>query len=171
MKKKSKKANKINLKKLDKQDKALLGTMALLIVLVAVLAIMALGLKNNNNSNKKVNIIIPILEEKTQNEIGVDLSQMSIGETKEYIFKVSNYKSREVNKKNVKYDIVITSSENATIELYKEDSNKNLVAKENYEIKGNKLPKNKKSEDEYHMIIKVTKKPTKTDKITLKINS
>lgn len=35
---------------------------------------------------------------------------MKKGETKEYIFKVSNYKKREVNEKELDYEIVITPS-------------------------------------------------------------
>lgn len=170
MNKNSKKTNKLNLKKLDKQDKALLVTLALLVVLVVTLAVVALNLKNTV-SKEKANIVIPILEAKTQNEIGVDLSGMSVGETKEYIFKVSNYKGKDVNKKELTYDILITPSESATIELYKNDSKKDLVAENDYELEDNKLSKKKKTEDEYHMIIKTTKKPEKKDKIAIKINS
>lgn len=169
MTKQSKKKKKFNLKDLDKQDKALLGTLALLIVLVAVLAVIALNIKNNEQ-NKKANIVIPVLEEQTQNEISVDLSDMKKGETKEYIFKISNYKQAEVNEKEITYDIIITSSESAKIKLYKGDSKKNLLA-EDLNVEDNKLPKDKKTEDEYHLIIEATKEPGKTDKITLKINS
>ena len=170
MKKNSKKKSNFNFKKLDKQDKALLGTMALLLILVIVLAIVALTLKNNA-ANKKANITIPILEKQTQNEISVDLSEMAAGETKEYIFKISNYKDKDVNDKAITYNIEITPNDNATIKLYKEESTKDLLAEKDYEITDNKLPKDKKTEDEYHMIIKTTKKPAKEDKITLKINS
>lgn len=169
MKKNSKRKN-INLKKLDKQDKALLCTMGVLIVLVIILAIVALCMKNST-STTKANITIPILEKGTQNEISVDLADMKKGETKEYIFKVSNYKKRGVNEKELDYEIVITPSSNASIELYKGESTKNLIAKDDYEIEGNSLPKDKKTEDEYHMIIKATSTPKKGDKITLKINS
>lgn len=170
MKKSSKKTKKTKLKKLDKQDKILLGTLGLLIILVIILTITALNLKDKA-STKKVNITIPILEEQTKNEISVDLSEMTAGETKEYVFKISNYKDKDINKNNINYDILITPSKNATIQLYKNGSTKNLVAKNNYEIEDNKLQKNKKLEDEYHMIIKTTKTPERKDRIVLKINS
>lgn len=170
MKKKAKKpTKKSKMKKLDKQDKILLITLVLLIILVIALLISALNLKNKES--KKANITIPILEKQTKNEISVDLSEMASGETKEYIFKVSNFKDKVVNEKNANYNILITPSKNAIVELYKKGSTKNLVAKNVYEIENNKLPKNKKTEDEYHMIIKTTKTPNKTDKIVLKINS
>lgn len=161
---------KFDFKKLDKQDKALLSTIALLVVLVIVLAAIALNLKNNEQ-NKKANIVIPILEEQTQNEISVDLSEMKKGDTKEYIFKVSNYKLSDVNEEKINYDIEISTSENVSIELYKGDSDKNLLSGEDYVIENNKLPKNKKTEDIYRLIIKATNSLTTTDKITLKINS
>lgn len=170
MKKNSKKKNKFNFKKIDKQDKALLGTIGLLIILVVILTLVALNLKNNEQ-NQKANIVIPVLEEQTKNEISVDLSDMTKGETKEYIFKVSNYKQGTVNSKNVEYDIIITSSESATIELYKDDSKDNLLKNNVLTIENNILEKGKKIEDEYHLIIKATNEPSETDKITLQINS
>ena len=99
--KKTKKTKKFKFSKLDKQDKALLTTMAGLVVLVAVLAVVALNLKNNEQ-NEKANIVIPVLEENTQNEISVDMSEMKKGDTKEYIFKVTNYKVRDINEEKIK---------------------------------------------------------------------
>ncbi len=170
MKKNIKKKDKINSKKLDKQDKALLGTMGLLLVLIIVLMVVAINLKATTSSSK-ANITIPVLESKTQNEISVDLSEMHSGETKEYIFKIENYKGKEINTKDISYDIVITPSESASIKIYKGDSTKNLIINNDYKIENNKLPKDKKTEDEYHMIIKAIKTPMKKDKITLKIMS
>ncbi len=164
-----KKKTKTNKKVLDKRDKVLLVAFAALLVLVAVLLGVALNLKNS--SNVKANITIPILTKTSTNELSVDLSEMTAKEEKEYIFKVSNYKGKEVANTNITYTINITPSENASIELYKNSSKNNLLEGNNYTITKNSLPKSKKKEDEYHLIIKVKNTPAKNDRISLKINS
>ena len=128
--KKTKKTKKFKFSKLDKQDKALLTTMAGLVVLVAVLAVVALNLKNNEQ-NEKANIVIPVLEENTQNEISVDMSEMKKGDTKEYIFKVTNYKVRDINEEKIKYSISVTPTLSASIKLYKNNSDDNLIKNKN----------------------------------------
>lgn len=157
------------LKKMDKQDKTLLGTFIVLTIVVIVLASIAISQKNSQK-NKKVNITIPVLEEQTQNEISVDLSGMKPGENKKYIFKVSNYKQEEINKHKINYEIAITKAECVEIELYKGNTKENLL-KDKMIVENNILPKNKKTEDEYLLIIIPKTKPAKNDKITLKITS
>ena len=171
--KKTKKTKKFKFSKLDKQDKALLTTMAALVVLVAVLAVIALNLKNNEQ-NEKANIVIPVLETNTQNEISVDLTDMEKGDTKEYIFKVTNYKVRDINEKKIKYSISITPSLSASVKLYKNGSDENLIktnsngSNSTYTITKNILEKNKKDEDSYHLIIEALNSPENKDRITLK---
>ncbi len=174
--KKIKKTKKFKFSKLDKQDKALLSTMAALVVLVAALSVVALNLKNNEQ-NEKANIVIPMLEENAQNEISVDLADMEEGDTKEYIFKVTNYKIRDINEEKIKYSISVTPALSANIKLYKNNSNKNLIKNNTNEVNStftitnNVLAKDKKVEDSYLLIIEAKKTPTKNEKITLKINS
>ena len=156
-------------KKMDKQDKTLLGTFIVLTIIVIVLASIAISQKNAQK-NENVNIIIPVLEEQTQNEISVDLSSMKPGDNKEYTFKISNYKQEEINKHKINYEIAITKAECVEIELYKGNEKENLL-KNKMVVENNILPKNKKTEDEYLLIIRTKTKPSKTDKITLKITS
>lgn len=153
-----------------KQDNALLITFVILVILVIVLTIIAINMKNAKEK-EKANIIIPVLEKNAESEIGVDISQMKKGESKEYIFKVSNYKDKDINEEVLTYDIDVTPSEKAKIKLYKNGSNKNLIDEDDLLIEENKLPKKDKTEDEYHMIIEVTSQPDSQDKITLKIQS
>ena len=153
-----------------KQDNALLATFGILVVLVIVLTVVALNMKNLTEE-EKANIVIPVLEVGTESEISVDISDMKKGEKKEYIFKVSNYKNKEVIEETLQYDIGITPSEHAKIKLYKNGSNTNLYDENDLLIEDNKLPKSKKTEDEYHMIIETTSTPESKDVITVKINS
>ena len=71
-------------KTLQKQDKALIITFVGLIVLVIALAIVALNMKTITD-REKANIVIPILEEHSENVISVELNDMAKGDVKEYI--------------------------------------------------------------------------------------
>ena len=73
--------------------------------------------------------------------------------------------------KNINYNIDITPSDKASIKLYKNDIEKNLISDTDMFIENNPLLKNKKNEDEYRMIIHVIDTPEKNDNITIKITS
>ncbi len=168
-----KKNKKFNLKKLDKQDKALLGTLVSLLILVAVLGIVALNMKEGI---EEANITIPILEEASRNEISVDLADMKAGDTKEYVFNVTNFRDNDVNKKKVTYEIEVINAPCATITIKKNENSKtdfqtHTIKNENTKLTDNKLPKNQKTTDTYHMTIKAIETPSKGEKITLKINN
>lgn len=156
-------------KKVTNQEKALLIVFFLLCLLVIGLLIAVIRIKNQGTN--KANVLIPVLKESMESEIGVDLSSLKASEEKEYVFKIANYKGSEVNKQEIKYDINITPSESATIELYKNNSKTNLLADNNYKLLDNVLMKNKKTEDEYHLLIKMKSKPINNDKITIIISS
>lgn len=169
MKKEVKKQAKKN-RKYTNQDKALLSTFVILAILVIILIVIALNMKNIVNE-EKVNITIPVLEVNSQNEISIDISEMKVGEIKNYNFKIANYKDSNVNNEEISYDISIIASENVTIELYKNDSNKNIIKDNNLIIENNKLPKDKKKEENYRLAIKAKKQVLNNENITLKINS
>lgn len=157
-------------KKYTKQDKALLSTFIILVILVIILMVIALNMKNIANE-EKVNITIPVIEVNSQNEISVDISDMKAGEIKNYNFKITNYKDGKVNNEEINYDISIIASENVTIELYKNDSNKNIIKDKNLTIENNNLPKDKKKEENYRLVIKTKKQVSSNENITLKISS
>lgn len=154
----------------SKQDNALLTTFIILVILVIALTVVALNMKNISNK-EKANITIPVLEKNSESEISVDISDMNKGDKKEYIFKVTNFKDRILLNNNITYDISITPSENATVKLYKNNSDKNLISENDLLIENNKLPKKDKTSDEYHLIIEANQQPSSKEVITIKINS
>ena len=87
------------------------------------------------------------------------------------IFVVSNFNEKEVLKKEVEYDVDVTPTENTTVKVYKNSSNDNLLTEDDLLIENNKFKAKKKTEDTYKVVITAKKKPTETEKITLKINS
>ena len=157
-------------KTIQKQDKALIITFVGLIVLVIALAIVALNMKTITD-REKANIVIPILEENSENVISIELNDMVKEDVKEYIFVVSNFKDKEILKKSIEYDVDVTPTENTTVKVYKNSSNDNLLTEDDLLIENNKFKAKKKTEDTYKVVITAKEKPTETEKITLKINS
>lgn len=157
-------------KKLEKQEKTLLLSIVVLIIAIILLSIYAVNLKSIT-AKKTSNITIPILEEKTENILSIDISNMKKSEVKEYIFKVTNFRKNNIIDKNINYKIEINNSENLTLKMYKNsDFERNIISNTNV-IEENKLEKSKKITDEYHLVIKVKNTPQKDEKITIKITS
>ena len=78
-------------KKIDKQEKTLLISIVVLLIAIISLSIYAVNLKNIA-AKKASNITIPILKEKTENILTINLADMKLEESIEYIFKVTNYR-------------------------------------------------------------------------------
>lgn len=166
-KSKNKKSNK---KQYTKQEKLLLATFVGLIILVIILGVVAINMDNLTKNNTS-NIIIPILEANSENEISVEIDDMTKGDTKEYIFSVSNYKDNKMLKQNVTYSVDVIPTENVSIKLFKNGSTDNLLTKDDLLIENNNLKKSTKTEDIYKVVIKAESNPSKEEKITIKINS
>ena len=159
-----------NKKHYTKQDIILVATFVGLIILVLILGIVALNMDNLTKDNNS-NIVIPILEANAENEISVEIGDMTKGDTKEYIFKVSNYKDQKRLNENVTYSIDILPTENVSVKVFKNGSTDNLLTKDDLLIENNNLKKDIKTEDLYKVVIKAASNPSKAEKITIKINS
>ena len=72
----------------------LLLVFLVLLIVVIILGIKAFTMRDTGIDSVEADIVIPVIEENTNNTIQVDLSEMSIGGLQEYIFKVSNYKGK-----------------------------------------------------------------------------
>lgn len=151
-------------------EKILMLIFIVMIIIVIVLAVIAINLKNKAEK-EKTNITIPIIETNSQSEISVDISEMKKGDTKEYIFKITNYKDKEIIDKKISYNIDITPSDKVSLKLYKNDIKSNIITDSDMLVENNELLKNEKNEDEYRMIIDVIETPEETDNITIKITS
>lgn len=153
-------------------EKVLLITFLILLIVVLILGIKVFDLKNKNTNKIKANLVIPILEEKSMNEFSIDISKLKLGEVKEYIFKINNYKDKLVNSKELDYTIRVTKPASVDLKLYKDDNNTNLFSPEKTtEEFAVKLPKENKKSDLYRLIIKVNKKVSKNERVFIKIES
>lgn len=166
----TKKMKNSKVKKYNKQDKILIYTFIGLIALVLVLGIVVLNV-DKIYKNKKTDITIPILEEKSENQWSVDISNMEKDEEKNYFFSVSNYKDDKILKEGIPYNIEITAEDSVNISVYKNNSTKNLVTYDDMIIENNIFEKDRKTEDLYKVVIKAKTKPQKGEKLTIKINS
>ncbi len=150
------------------QEKALAVTLIILAIIVVILLVIALVQKSSNKTKEQSHITIPVLEENVESRISINLSELS--ESNEYVFIVSNYKDKDINKKVIDYDIEITNNDNVRVEIYKNDI-KNTVIDNDYEVEGNKLTKNKKQEDVYKLVITDTKNIKENSELIVEIDS
>lgn len=163
-----KKETQVEKKLVLNQEKALAVTLIVLAVLVVILLVIALVQKNKSKDIEKSSITIPVLEENVESRIAINLSELP--ESQEYVFIVSNYKDKKINKRTLEYDVEITNNDNVRIEIYKNGKKRNVLS-DDYEVEDNKLAKNKKQEDVYKLVIKDTKNIKANSELVIEIDS
>lgn len=153
-------------------EKILLVSFVALLILVIILAFVAVNKKKEYDKKQSADIIMPIIEKGVNNTFNVDISNLKEKGLKSYSFRITNYKDKKINSKQIEYKISINTLENdVELKLYKNKDDKNLLANSNkYEITA-KLPKDKKQEDVYTLIIKANKEIEKNQTIEVKVLS
>ena len=114
----TKKTNKkIDYKKVVTNEKFLLGVFILLAVFVCILGCFVIKEMNSNRVIDKTNVVLPIVEENTNNGLEID----AYGLTKErfYVIKVTNYHEKDINDEEFEYTIDIENDTKATIKVTK----------------------------------------------------
>lgn len=157
---------KLDYKKVVTTEKFLLGIFILLAVFVCILGCFVIKEMNSNRVIDKTNVVLPIVEENTNNTLEID----AYGLTKErfYVIKVTNYHDKDINKDDFEYSIDIENDTKATIKVTKNEDETNLI-KNNKKtvITGQKLGKDKKQEDYYYVSIVHDGGVVKDDKIKI----
>lgn len=153
-------------------EKILLVSFVVLLILVIILAFVAVNKKKEYDKKQSADIIMPIIEKGVNNTFSVDISNLKEKGLRSYSFKITNYKDKKINTKQIEYKLSINTLENdVELKLYKNKDDKNLLANSNkYEIT-TKLPKDKKQEDVYTLIIKANKEIEKNQTIEVKVLS
>lgn len=153
-------------------EKILLISFIALLVLVIILTIVAVNKKKEYDKKQSTDIIMPIIEKGVNNTFNIDISNLKEKGLKSYSFKITNYKDKKTNSKQIEYKLSINTLENdVELKLYKNKDDKNLLTNsEKYEITA-KLPKDKKQEDVYTIIIKANKATGKNKTIEVKVAS
>lgn len=170
----NKKVKKKRLKIIPKEKSERILFIVFIILLISVIALAFITVdKKKEYEAKQTDITMPIIEEGANNTLNVDISNLSKGALKEYKFKITNYKDKKVNSEKISYNIYVDTLENdVTIKLYKSSNEKNLFqGLEKYEISNISLPKNKKSDDLYTLIVKANSNIENKKSVEIKITS
>ena len=139
------------------------------IVLILIIALIKLSVEQKQRGN--VQLIIPILSDKINEEFNIDISNLKENETKTYVFKVTNYRDKEINKENIDYSLSLNKLGNdVDISMYKNQEKDNLLIKDDFKVMGT-LFKEQKMEYTYTIKIKANKKVENKKKISISINT
>lgn len=152
----------MNKKKIDKTKKKqynmldfiLLGILISLVIVVLGLGIFALIKNSQQKKVTKVDMSVPIIEEKT-NTLFLDLGKGKKGDTKKYLFKIKNHFKDKVNSDEYTYKISFTSDTDIGLSLYEEGKKENLLDKKTISTKEYSLKKNTKDEQIYEVKIQL----------------
>lgn len=142
-------------------DFVLLGIFISLIFIVIGLGIFAIVKNNQRKSITKVDMSVPVIEEKT-NTLYLDLGKGKKGDIKTYLLKVKNHYKNEINKEEYTYKISFTSDTDIGLSLYEEGKDDNLLDKKTISTKDFLLKKNVKDEKIYKVKIQL-KEDTKVN--------
>ena len=85
-------------------EKILGVVFAIMLLAVALLTYFAIQ-KRNSQEIPDYDQLIPFMTEATNSVVEIDVSNMQYGESKEYVFKVTNYKDKIIIKKELDYGI------------------------------------------------------------------
>ena len=169
MKKKSNKKKSIK-KNIDKVDIILLGVIVLLGLVILISGVKLIKSVTSNSKEVKANIVIPVLEKDTGSTIILSMNEFN--DNSKYIFKVNNYRNKNVNKEEINYTVYVNNEDETDIIINKNDSDVNLAQEgKTFKIENNKLKSNKKQTDIYTVKINSKKNIKKDSKVRISIES
>ena len=166
---KNKKDNKLSKKSIINKDNYLYYIFFILLIIVIILGINVYK-ASKDNKNKQANIVVPIYEKNTSNELEIDMEELSNKD--EYSIKLANYRQDNINKEKIEYTMTIENKSKAYIKVTKDEDKSNLITdQESTRIEGVSLKANEKDSSIYHFSI-IDKKMVKNgEKIKVTINT
>jgi len=143
-----------------------------LIFCVILLGILIYKKEQQKKENPPANIIVPIIKATYQFEFGIDTLALSKEPEQEYVFKVTNYREKDLLKKALPYRITVINPTNVTISLTKEEDTKDLMQEQKLTIieEGN-LSTTTKENIYYHVKITSATEAKSDEFIYIKIES
>ena len=150
--------------KKKKNKNKLLIVFIVLLVIVSILGIDILFLeKSKIKDEDKTDIVVPVIEEKENYSFSVDLKDIKKAQKVIYKLKITNYRNKTINKKQLEYTLKILNDDNIDIEIYKD----NKKISNDYK---DKLNNNKKDSEIYEIII-IPKENLKSSTIAVNVES
>lgn len=169
-KKKNKKIkNKFSFKELINSTKFLTVVFILLIILVIVLSVLCYIKTEKEKKYKPSDISIPVLSSNTQSGFGINAATLAY--SKEYVFKITNYNKKEINKEKTDYKITIINRNDCVVKITKDDSDVDLMKNQEETIITGSLNSEEKEEIYYHVKITSFGELEGKDLISVEINS
>lgn len=167
--KKIKKDNKLSKKSIINKDNYLYYIFFILLIIVIILGINVYK-ASKDSKNKQANIVVPIYEKNTSNELEIDMEELSNKD--EYSIKLANYRQDNINKEKIEYTITIENESAAYIKVTKDEDNSNLITDQaSTRIEGVSLKANEKDSSIYHFSVIDKKMVKKGEKIKVTINT
>ena len=167
--KKIKKDNKLSKKSIINKDNYLYYIFFILLIIVIILGINVYKVSREKD-NKQANIVVPIYEKNTSNELEIDMEELSNKD--EYSIKLANYRQDNINKEKIEYTMTIENESKAYIKVTKDEDKTNLITdQESTRIEGVSLKANEKDSSIYHFSIIDKKMVKKGEKIKIVIDT
>ena len=98
-----------------------------LILVIIILSICIHQKKSELEENPPAHMIVPVIAKESKYEFGIDTLELSKEETKEYVFKITNYKENKINQEEITYYLLIENPTSAEIRLTRNEEDKDIL--------------------------------------------
>ena len=143
----------------------------LLLMLVVFLSVMAYSMREANKDLKyKPKITLPLVQE--NDELGFSINALELAESKEYVFKITNYKKDKVIAVSIPYTLKIENGTDSIIEVYENSSKKDLMQnKRSLVLDNQEMPSETTKDIYYHVKMKKKGQLHDQDMINIVVNT
>ena len=146
------KKKKGSIKDFLKSTKFLAIIFILLLILVSVLVVLCVIRSNESETKGFANISLALVDDNKPMDFSINA--LTLSQTDEYIFKITNYKGDKVNKKEKEYKVIIENNTDCIISVTINDLEENVMKNQNSTELIDTLKANKKEAVYYHVKVK-----------------
>lgn len=139
----------------------------LLLIVVSILVVLCVKKSKEVEENGFANMNFYLVEDNKPIEFGINA--LNLSQTDEYIFKVTNFKGKKVNKKEKKYVVTIENTTDCVISVTVNDLDKNVMTNQESTVLTDTLKANKKEAVYFHVKVKSSGKLNDKDLINIRI--
>lgn len=166
------KGKKIHLIPTDTTELLLVIVFITLLIFTIFVAIKVVEVNGKIKTDSKASIVMPLIEKEVNYDLGVDISNMKANDTKDYVFKISNYRNDFIVDHLVNYKLIFAMPSSVEVEVYKNDEKiKSIKGQKEAVVENNNLASKDKQEDIFKLKIKATKKISDNKLLTISIQS
>lgn len=149
---KKNKNKKKNFKEFFKSTKFLTIIFILLIVLVSILVVLCVIRSDEAKENGFANMRFDLVGDNKPIDFGINA--LTLSQTDEYIFKVTNFKGNKINKKEKKYTVTIENETDCVISVTVNDLDQDVMTNQESTILTDTLKGKEKEAVYFHVKVK-----------------